>query len=193
MKTAGMNFPPHGVLIVWKWEWTAVEESESEEEDDSHEQHNPHLHSDSEHSDSETETNSPDIRPPPTHTVTFKCIGPVHDTNAQALLIRVSQILRGGGGVDVHVSPEPDNPYDSQAIAFQCHIDRKWQRIGYVVRECLSHVHEAIQEKRLLSVKFSWAKYLACWARSGPGFYAGIDLTVSGNWHRDVIKSQSTK
>ena len=173
-----------------KWESTAVEESESEEEDDSHEQHNPHLHSDIEHSDSKTETNSP---PPLTHTVTFKCIGPVHDTNAQALFSRVSQILHGGGGVDVRVSPEPDNPYDSQAIAFQCHIDRKWQRIGYVVRECLSHVHEAIQEKRLLSVKFSWAKYLVCWARSGPGFYAGIDLTVSGNWHRDVIKSQSTK
>ena len=177
MKNEGMNLPPQGVFVVWKWEWTVVEESESEEEEDSREQHNPHLHSDSE-SDSETELSPPDFLPTQTHTVTFKCIGTVHDND---------------GKVEVRVSPEPDNEHDSQAIAFQCHVNHKWQRIGYVVRECLSHVHKALQEKRLLSVKLSWAKYLVCWARSGPGFYAGVDMSISEEWHRDVVRSQSTK
>ena len=56
-----------------------------------------------------------------------------------------------------------------------CHIrvDGKWLRIGYIVKECLEHVHLALSEGRVLSVKLSWAKYLACWLHSEPGFYAG--------------------
>lgn len=190
VKTKGLKLPPHGVFVVWKWEWTAVEESESEEEEDSFEQHNPHLHSNSEQFDSEHEL---DVSPAETHTVTFKCIGSVHDNNAQEVLSRISSILCKGGEVDVRVNPEQDNKYDSQAIAFQCYIDSKWQRIGYVVKECVSHVHKALQEKRLLTLKIKWAKYLVCWKNSGPGFYAGIDMCISGKWHRDVIKGQSTK
>ena len=139
MKNEGMNIPPQGVFVVWKWEWTVVEESESEEEEDSREQRNPHLHSDSE-SDNGTELSPPDFLPTQTHTVTFKCIGTVHDNDGQVLLSRISKMLREDGKVEVRVSPEPDNEHDSQAIAFQCHVNHKWQRIGYVVRECLSHV-----------------------------------------------------
>ena len=90
----------------------------------------------SELSDSETELNPPDFLPTQTHTVAFKCVGSVHDEDR---LSRTSKILRESGNADVQVSPEPSNPYDSQAIAFQFHIDHNWQRIGYVVREYLSH------------------------------------------------------
>ena len=78
------------------------------------------------------------------------------------------------------------NEYDAWVIAFVCHIDDKWQRIGYVVRECVEHVHLALSEKRTLSIKLSWA-------RSGPRFYAEVIVTLGAEWHRDIVHSQSTR
>lgn len=45
---------------------------------------------------------------------------------------------------------EADNPWDDQALVFECFHYNKWNVIGYVVREALDSVHEALEEKRLL-------------------------------------------
>ena len=128
---------------------------------------------DPEPSDSDAEDN-PDTLPIQTHTVNFKCVGSVHDVCRQL-------ILRDGGKVHVRIHPEPENQYDSKAIAFQCNIEREWQTIGYIVRECVDHVKEALQKKRILSVKL--AKYLVCWSHLGLGFYAAINISLNGEWH----------
>ena len=182
-------------MVVWEWEWTTVEDidsNSSDSEEESREQHNPYLQSDTEHSDSDA-LNVPDSLPTQTHTVTFKCIGSVHDVNKQLLLSNISKLLRDNKTVEVRVLPEPDNKFDAKAICFQCYHDHKWQTIGYIVRECLDHVHKALEQKRILSVKVAWAKYLMCWSRSGPGFHAGINISLNGVWHRDVVQSQSTR
>lgn len=177
--------------MVWEWEWEEDDGSDMSDEDpESQEQWNPYLHSDSEGSDSENISLS--TLPTQTHTVTFKCIGSVHDLAAQETLSKMSKILREGGTVQTKIEPEPDNQYDANAIAFMCRIDDNWKRIGYIVRECLEHVHLALSERRILAVKISWAKYLTCWSRSGPGFYAGVNISIRGEWHRDVIRSQSS-
>ena len=44
------------------------------------------------------------------------------------------------------------------------------------MKEALSDVHDALNNNRILSVKFSWVKFLLCWSHCGPGFYAGIDI-----------------
>lgn len=117
------------------------------------------------------------------------CIGSVA---AQETLSRMSKILCEGGTVQTKIEPEQDNQYDANAIAFMCRIDDKWNRIGYIVRECLEHVHLALSERRILAVKISWAKYLTCWSRSGPAFYAGVNISIRGEQHRDAICSQSS-
>lgn len=91
------------------------------------------------------------------------------------------------------MAPEPNNQYDAHAIAFYCTINGNCQRIGYVVKECLAHVHQALSQRRILAVKLAWAKYLVCWSYSGPGFYAGVNVSIRGEWHRDVVRSQSTR
>jgi len=53
------------------------------------------------------------------YTVTFKSIGAVHDTHAQDVLRRVSDLL-DNNVVPVNIFPEPSNPFDSRAIAFKC-------------------------------------------------------------------------
>ena len=87
------KIPPQGVMVVWEWEWTSIDgdaesNQQSESEEDSQEQYNPHMQSDTEHSDSDCE-NVPDTLPTMTHTVTFKCIGSVHDVNKQLVLSNV--------------------------------------------------------------------------------------------------------
>ena len=105
-----------------------------------------------------------------THVVTFKCIG-THHCDSQEVLKTVSMI-GDQSTVPVELCLEKDNPYDSRAIAFRCY----GTTIGYVVREALDSVHAAIADKKIVYVKFAWVKYLVSWPRSGPGFYAGINI-----------------
>ena len=73
----------------------------------------------------------------------------------------------------VRVTPEPDNPFDSNAIKFECQIEDQWRIIGYVVRDALDAVHSAIKKKcEIKDTKFEWVKYIMHWSKSGPGWYA---------------------
>ena len=130
-----------------------------------------------------------------THTVTFKCIGANKDQNYQIALQRASDIIANGCTEDVPVrlTKEPNNPKDSMAIAFECLLEGNWKKIGYVVKEVLEEVNEAIRDHLVLSVKFAWIKFLICWSKSGPGFYAGINISKWGTWSRTVKRFASTK
>lgn len=103
-------------------------------------------------------------------------------------------MLDSGCDVQVRLSPEPSNRYDSQAIAFECQLSgkSKWEKIGYVVREALTNVHNTLQKREIQSVKFSWIKYITTWTRSGPGFYAGVEISKEGSWSEEVMRSSST-
>ena len=52
-----------------------------------------------------------------------------------------------GEAVPVKIETEPKKPYDSKAI---CMVDGSWCRIGYIVREVLDEVHEAIADGHIL-------------------------------------------
>jgi len=74
------------------------------------------------------------------HTVTFKCIGSVHDAHAQDTLCAVSQLLAMGNVVPVNLFPEMNNPFDSRAVTFKCWYQEK---MVYVVKEVLNAAHDA--------------------------------------------------
>ncbi len=46
--------------------------------------------------------------------------------------------LQEGREVSVKLVPEPNNPYDSRTISFQCELDKKWHAIGYVINKELA-------------------------------------------------------
>ena len=178
------------VHVAWEWNWDNGEDSEDEAPDnpETEDDVNPYLASDSEGSDMFDFTHTQ-----LTHTVTFKCIGTTHDHSAQDTLAKVVQLNKENNEVSVDIFPEPDNQYDSKAICFKCQIGGEWKRIGYIVREALDHVHEALTEQKIINVKFSWVKYLAVWSKSGPGFYAGVNISKNGEWHPSVVKCSSTR
>ena len=102
----------------------------------------------------------------------------MRDGTAQEILKKARDLIKDGKEVSVRIVPEPDNHYDSKAIALQCNVDSKWQRIGYIVREALDCVHQALSSRKIDSVHFVWVKYLLTFPRSGPVYFAGIDICI---------------
>ena len=81
---------------------------------------------------------------------------------------------------------EPSNPYDSKAIMFMCKLE-DWKKIGYVVNEALSDVHQALSENSITSIRFAWVKVQ--WKT--PGFYAATNITKQGKWSQTIQSSSS--
>ena len=185
VKLDDLQLPPEGVYVVWKWKWDICTDSENEELDTSKEVESE----DEENLIEDTENDHEEV----THTVTFKCIGATKTPESQVALKTISELLASGNHVPVDLFPEPQNPYDSRTIVFKAMLNGDWHSIGYVVREIMEYVHSAIEKKEIIDVKFAWAKYLLVWYRCGPGYYAGVDVTVRGKWPDAVVRCASTK
>ena len=189
----GLSLEGDDALVIWQWEWTDTNDVESDEESTTSITiipDTPPPVSDSEEDDCDPAF-SIGYSPVVTHTATFKCIGCTKDTSYQEILARISQLRNRHEEVACKLVPEPDNPCDSRAIAFKCNVGGKWHTIGYVVREALNEVHEAISARTITTVSIDWVKYIIYW--QSPGWYAGIKVTRIGEWSRSVLLSQSAK
>ena len=198
--TDGLTLLDDQVFVIWQWEWKDSTDAESDEESTSSITIIPETPPDSAStSDGEEEDTTSDLgaslligfSPVVTHTVTFKCIGCTKDMKYQETLARVSQIRNRNVDVICKLYPEPNNPADARAIAFRVCLDKSWCTIGYVVKEALDEVHEAISAKKLTAVTVDWVKYIIYWR--SPGWYAGIKVTRIGEWSRTIVLSQSAK
>ena len=137
---------PKGLGIAWEWNWIdheldsrcADEEEEKSSDDD---KAGESMETESEFSEESDDAESVD-------TVTFKCIGASREVYSQEALAAAAKMEKGEA-VTVRILPEPTNPYDSNAIAFQCKVDDSWVTNGYIVKEVLQHVHTAIQSNVL--------------------------------------------
>lgn len=122
----------------------------------------------------------------------FKCMGTTKESRYQDTLCKASQMLDEGKNVPVRLRPEPDNPKDASAIAFDCKPEVKWEVIGYVTRDALKPVHDALNNNLIVEVKFKWIKYITHWSKSGLGWYTGITITRNGKWPPEAVRCRST-
>ncbi len=122
--------------------------------------------------------------------VDFKCIGVTRDPTYQSILLEVRDMMESGNTVPIKLCPDPDNLFDSNAIAFQCLLNSIWKTFGYVVSEICGEVLDTIESGNIISVEFTWVKY-KLWKKS-PGFYAAVRITRKGEWSRRVKHSRST-
>ncbi len=173
----GTNLMSNNVFVIWNWIWLEPENDEDEDattrsvESDIESNVNKDVIDDKEREElGETESRSI------THSVVFKCIGASRDPNCQEVLAWASHQIREGKHVEVRLQPEPTNMFDSLAIQFVLKMNDSWNRIGYVVREALDAVHNALKSDSISSVEVSWVKYLIHWSNSGPGWYCGIKV-----------------
>ena len=198
---SGLTLVDSVVFVIWQWEWKEAADDLNTSDSDDEITVIPETPLD-ESSDDETDNEEQKLvqaaasisigtSPVVTHTVTFKCIGSTKDEQYEKTLMQVAQICQRGEAVPCTLEPERNNPVDSQAIAFKCKVDGAWYPIGYVVKEALSEVHAAINDKAITNVAFSWVKFVIYWKK--PGWYAGINITHIGEWSHKVVTSQSAK
>ena len=181
--------PDCGIVIVWNWSVNRGDSDfdgeQSDASDDEPSVHSPVLSDDpNEQSEQDGDQSIEES------CVAFKCIGVTRDSLYQTVLQQVKYRMKDGETVQVKLKPEPDNPYDTRAIAFQCLHQDTWQTIGYVVIEACEEVHTAIEERKIISVEFAWVKY-KLWKRS-TGYYTAINITRKGEWSPTVRKCCST-
>lgn len=163
------------MFVIWNWESLLPLQSDEES-----------IKSESQ----STCSSEIDETMPEYHTVTFKVIGNLREHSYQTTLRKVSEYMYDEKHVEVWLMPEPDNPVDKHAIAFMCSIDDKDQRIGYVVRECLQDVHEALSRGLICKTEFAWCRYRSF--RGRLGWYAAVNVTLKGKWSNAVVRSSST-
>lgn len=111
-------------------------------------------------------------------------MGCVKELRYQEILASVSMHMKEGKNVPVELRKEPNNPFDSRAIAFMCKLDNLWERIGYVASEALDTVHEAIDNNHIIAVQFEWVKYIVYF--KNRGWYAGITIKKKREWSQSV-------
>ena len=105
-----------------------------------------------------------------THTITFKCMGTTKDADHQ--VCAASCLLRECSDCNLTI----------QLMPMPLPLNVRSAMIGSILDMSLVEVHEAISERKIISVKISWIKHLLCWMKSVPGFYAGIDVSLRGSW-----------
>lgn len=176
------------ILIVWKCK-LIQNGSETEQEEESVIEDDKSGSKWSGGCEKEDLTSNCDCVP---HTIVFKCIGAARDTHSQVALRTACVRMASGWTIPVRMRPEPTNIVDSQAIVFECELNGKWDKVGYVVTDILSEVHAAIRANLIISVNIKCIKYGTHWTRSGPGYLAGISVTKSGPWDHRVNLFQST-
>ena len=175
--------------MIWEWLWLScgkTDENSSDAENSSQED------SVNDSPSSETEADQGCL-PQRHHTVTFKVIGCTKERQYQSVLSWAQNLIEQGHIVQVQLAPEYNNPYDPNAVAFQCLKDGKFQRIGYVVKEVASEVRDALEQEVIVAVKFKWIKYITDWSRSGPGYFAGVSVTKLDYWSTAVVRAASTR
>ena len=188
------------LFVVWNWEW--IEPGDDDSTDESSSPELPEVADEADSSEGESHNTStpanaeddetPALEPVQKHTVAFKCIGASRDPGCQEVLALAAKRMREGQSINVILCPEPHNKYDAKAIAFVIVENDISKRVGYVVREALDNVHEAMKKEEILKVEVKCIKYLLHWSRSGPGWYAAIDITKVGEWPAVVAKCSST-
>lgn len=176
------------VFVIWKWTWLGetVEVGDSDEAEDT--QDPITIDTSNEELDDKLLEPEPEVI---THKVVFKCIGATKEKRYQQTLSMASKIMKQGTKVQVKLQKEPDNPYDSRAIAFICNINSQWVRIGYIVKEALDAVHSALDSAEIIDIEFDWVKYVVHF--KDPGWYAGISITKRGNWPIHVLRCHASR
>ena len=141
------------------------------------------------YSQSSSEISEKYERPVITHSVVFKCIGSTKEPNYQGTLALANARIRAGERVPVRLKKEPNNPKDAKAIAFECKAADEYVRIGYIVREALDSVREAIDRNKIINVYFDYIKFVVQFRERG--WYAGVVIARQGEWPSHVVRCQA--
>ena len=184
--TSKLHLPSTGLTIIWKWRRLegGIDSDDSSSSSTINEESEKEQDYDSEPEDRRDADRCYKLK--------FKCIGSKKEQRYQNALRSARDVMQRGHTVPVSLVKEPLNPRDSEAVAFKCQLDGKWQTIGYVIRELLKEVRHAMDTAKITAVEFAWISYITDW-HSGPGYFAGIYIEKKGQWSDLARRKASTR
>ena len=152
----GKQFCDDMVFVIWKWEW------EEPVLDDIESACCCLKFCGGQLSLCESETTVESTSEPSIikHSLTFKCMGTTKSVRSQEILAEAAYKLKQSETVEIQLRREPSNPRDARAIAFDCKLLDQWERVGYVVREAVECVHEAIETDNIADVRIKWVRFI---------------------------------
>ena len=174
---------PEGLLIIWAWSDTMDDEHAQNDQD--------HSSSCTDGSSTETDLSDECVQSREISVVNFKCIGVTRDVSYQETLKNAFLATKEGKTVCVRLTPEPDNPYDSHAVAFECQVDGCWRVFGYVIKELFDPVLDAINKREIVSVDFAWIKYKIL-KTTRAGYYTAVTVKKRNEWAPIVHRLSDT-
>ena len=107
------------------------------------------------------------------HTLPFKVLG-VAFKHRQRHLEAAFQKLENGEEVKVDIKPEPDNDYDSNAIAVLLNYGSGWYTVGYIAKELTNEIHPLLKSSNI-KVGISHIRFRLTY--SLIGYYLTLNIT----------------
>lgn len=115
------------------------------------------------------------------HTLPFKVFG-VAFKHRQRHLEAALQKLENGEEVKVDIKPEPDNDYDSNALA-------GWYTVGYIAKELANEIHPLLKASNI-KVEISHIRFRLTYLLIG--YYLTVNITRKGQWSPKAISASKT-
>lgn len=124
------------------------------------------------------------------HTLPFKVLGSCHKKHRQVVLEQAHDYLyEYNRPVCISLEREPDNPYDSNAIAVFLQTIDEFEIVGYIASELTQYVIPSLGHPdfraSVKDIRFRTTYMMV-------GFYLSIELTKRGLWHKEVIKASKS-
>ena len=148
-----------------------------------------------EHSDKEDEPQMDDLSDEEdpdqvNHCLPFKVMGVTYNTEYQEHLEAAK--AAGITNVRANIKSEPENEYDSNAIAVFINYGFDWVKIGYIAKELTRFIHPLMGNGKIVSVDVKHIKFSLVYLR--VGYYITINITRKGQWEEQVARaSQKVK
>ena len=89
--------------------------------------------------------------------------------------------------VSAKLEAEPNNPYDSNAIAVFIDYGSNWVKIGYIAKELTRFIHPLLANGNIVTVNVKHIKFCIVYMR--VGYYITINITKKGQWEEQVIRA----
>ena len=89
----------------------------------------------------------------------------------------------------VDIKPEPENDYDSNAIAVLLNYGSGWYTVGYIAKELANEIHPLLKTSNI-KVEISHIRFRLTYLLIG--YYLTLNITRKGQWSPKVISASKT-
>ena len=152
----------------------------NEDDDDDDDDDDDHGDDDDEDDDHDDVYDDHDV--PEKFTEYFSLKGSSYHEDCQKALRKCKQLQLKKQHIELRVNPEPTNIRDKNAITVEVQLDGTWHRIGYIQKEKLRKVTEALKKTEIDKVQFKSIGFMFIPDLNDWLYHPCVLITKSHQW-----------